>query len=77
MELPWSRGANRTPRAGRDTVYGMAASRNQPTEALDRETLVVAGVVMLGAVMSILDTTVVNVAIDRLATDFNSSLTTN
>jgi EmrB/QacA subfamily drug resistance transporter len=45
-------------------------------EPLDRETLVVAGVVLLGAVMSILDITVVNVAIDRLATDFNASLTT-
>ena len=31
---------------------------------------------MLGAIMSILDTTVVNVAIDRLAIDFHSSLTT-
>ena len=31
---------------------------------------------MLGAVMSILDVTVVNVAIDRLAIDFHSSLTT-
>ncbi len=31
---------------------------------------------MLGAIMSILDTTVVNVAIDRLAVDFHSSLTT-
>ncbi len=46
------------------------------TEPLDRETLIVAGVVMLGAIMSILDTTVVNVAIDRLAVDFKSSLTT-
>ena len=45
-------------------------------EGLDRETLVVAGVVMLGAVMSILDTTVVNVAIDHLAIAFHSSLTT-
>src|ERR1700753_4095203 len=44
--------------------------------ALDRESLVVAGVVLLGAIMSILDTTVVNVAIDRLAQDFHSSLTT-
>jgi EmrB/QacA subfamily drug resistance transporter len=44
--------------------------------ALDRDTLVVAAVVMLGAIMSILDTTVVNVAIDRLAIDFHSSLTT-
>jgi EmrB/QacA subfamily drug resistance transporter len=44
-------------------------------EGLDRETLIVAGVVMLGAVMSILDTTVVNVAIDHLAVVFHSSLT--
>ena len=50
-------------------------SSGQPTE-LDRATLIVAGVVLLGAVMSILDTTVVNVAIDRLAVDFHSSLTT-
>jgi EmrB/QacA subfamily drug resistance transporter len=45
-------------------------------EGLDRETLIVAGVVMLGAIMSILDTTVVNVAIDHLAAVFHSSLTT-
>src|SRR5579863_10152986 len=45
-------------------------------EGLDRDTLVIAGVVMLGAVMSILDTTVVNVAIDHLAVAFKSSLTT-
>jgi EmrB/QacA subfamily drug resistance transporter len=37
--------------------------------------LIVAGVVMLGAVMSILATTVVNVAIDHLAVAFHSSLT--
>jgi EmrB/QacA subfamily drug resistance transporter len=43
---------------------------------LDRETWIVAGVVLLGAIMSILDTTVINVAIDRLAIDFNTSLTT-
>jgi EmrB/QacA subfamily drug resistance transporter len=48
---------------------------SQP-EGLDRETLIVAGVVLLGAVMSILDTTVVNVAIARLAVAFHSSLTT-
>ena len=50
------------------------AQAAQP-EGLDRETLIVAGVVMLGAVMSILDTTVVNVAIDHLAVVFHSSLT--
>src|SRR6201996_8571336 len=45
-------------------------------DALDRETIIVAAVVMLGAVMSILDTTVVNVAIDHLAIVFHSTLTT-
>ncbi|MBN9618511.1 MAG: DHA2 family efflux MFS transporter permease subunit [Actinobacteria bacterium] len=53
-----------------------AGSAAADPNALDRETLIVAGVVMLGAIMSILDTTVVNVAIDRLAVDFHSSLTT-
>jgi EmrB/QacA subfamily drug resistance transporter len=52
----------------------MSAQR-QP-EGLDRETLIVAGVVLLGAIMSILDTTVVNVAIDHLAVAFHSPLTT-
>src|SRR6201982_3747864 len=52
-----------------------SAQAPQP-EGLDRETLIVAGVVLLGAVMSILDTTVVNVAIDHLAVVFHSSLTT-
>jgi EmrB/QacA subfamily drug resistance transporter len=53
-----------------------AASTTPADEGLDRATWIVAGVVLLGAVMSILDTTVINVAIDRLAIDFNSSLTT-
>jgi EmrB/QacA subfamily drug resistance transporter len=53
-----------------------AAAGPPQAEGLDRETLVVAAVVLLGAIMSILDTTVVNVAIDRLAIDFHSSLTT-
>ena len=52
-----------------------SAPAPQP-EGLDRETLIVAGVVLLGAVMSILDTTVVNVAIAHLAVAFHSSLTT-
>ena len=55
-------------------MTGSSAARPQP-EGLDRETLVVAGVVLLGAIMSILDTTVVNVAIDHLAVAFRSSLT--
>ena len=56
-----------------------AASASAPAaadEGLDRSTWIVAGVVLLGAVMSILDTTVINVAIDRLAVDFGTSLTT-
>src|ERR1700689_2558048 len=56
----------------------MAEMPSQPSqpEGLDRKTLIVAGVVLLGAIMSILDTTVVNVAIDHLAVAFHSSLTT-
>jgi EmrB/QacA subfamily drug resistance transporter len=43
---------------------------------LDRAVLAVAGVVVLGAVMSILDTTIVNVAIDALSRDFHTTLST-
>src|SRR5271155_2924311 len=59
-------------------MAGMEASAaaSSADEGLDRGTLIVAGVVMLGAVMSILDTTVINVAIDRLAIDFKAPLTT-
>ncbi len=57
-------------------VASPAPSDRGQTRALDRDTLRVAGVVLLGAIMSILDTTIVNVAIDRLAIHFDSSLTT-
>jgi EmrB/QacA subfamily drug resistance transporter len=43
---------------------------------LDRRVLLVASVVVLGAIMSILDVTVVNVAINTLARDFHTSLST-
>jgi EmrB/QacA subfamily drug resistance transporter len=43
---------------------------------LPRHVWVVAGVVVLGAVMTILDTTIVNVAINTLARDFDVSLST-
>jgi EmrB/QacA subfamily drug resistance transporter len=46
------------------------------TEKLDRGLLMIAGVVVLGAIMSILDVTVVNVAINTLATDFETNLST-
>src|SRR3954462_2049329 len=43
---------------------------------LDRRLLAISSVVVLGAIMSILDTTVVNVAINTLARDFNTELST-
>ncbi|HEU4973684.1 MAG TPA: DHA2 family efflux MFS transporter permease subunit [Baekduia sp.] len=61
------------------------ASTTTPTGALgapaaegglDRDLLLVASVVVLGAIMSILDTTVVNVAINTLARDFDTTLAT-
>jgi EmrB/QacA subfamily drug resistance transporter len=45
-------------------------------EGLDRELLLVASVVVLGAVMSILDVTVVNVAIPALVSEFTTTLST-
>ena len=44
--------------------------------ALDRDLMAVATVVVLGAVMSILDVTVVNVAINTLAQEFDTTLPT-
>jgi EmrB/QacA subfamily drug resistance transporter len=46
------------------------------TEAIDRKILVLSSVVVLGAIMSILDTTIVNVALDTLGRDFHASLST-
>jgi MFS family permease len=43
---------------------------------MDRELTLVASVVVLGAIMSILDVTVVNVAINTLARDFDTTLPT-
>jgi EmrB/QacA subfamily drug resistance transporter len=47
-----------------------------PAKGLDRALMSVAVVVVLGAIMSILDTTVVNVAISHLSTTFDTSLET-
>ena len=44
--------------------------------ALDRETLILGGVVVIGMVMAILDATIVNVAIPSLGGDFHTSITT-
>src|ERR1700759_5475180 len=45
-------------------------------QKLDPKLLAIASVVVLGAIMSILDTTVVNVAINTLSRDFDPSLST-
>src|ERR687889_2756081 len=54
----------------------MANAESSSDEGLDKGVLAVAGVVVLGAVMSILDVTVVNVAINTLAREFDSDLAT-
>jgi MFS family permease len=43
---------------------------------LDRPTLVVAGVAVLGLIMAVLDTTIVNVALETLGRDLDSPLST-
>ena len=45
-------------------------------QGLSREVKVVAGVVVLGVVMSVLDTTIVNVALDTLSRELHSPLST-
>jgi len=52
------------------------SSSSGANEGLDRKLLAIASVVVLGAIMSILDTTVVNVAINTLARDFETELAT-
>jgi EmrB/QacA subfamily drug resistance transporter len=52
------------------------APETRPDKGLDRALMSVAIVVVLGAIMSILDTTVVNVAISHLSTTFDTSLET-
>ena len=53
-----------------------ARTSEQADEPLGRETLVVAGVVIAGMIMSVLDTTSVNVALDKLSQDLGSPLST-
>jgi MFS family permease len=68
----------RTPYRLSDTVYGMSTETPLPPgapAARDRLTAV-AVVVVLGAFLSILDTTVVNVAIDTLARELDAPLAT-
>ncbi|HEY4279811.1 MAG TPA: DHA2 family efflux MFS transporter permease subunit [Conexibacter sp.] len=54
-----------------------SAAAAQPTDdKLPRRVWIVAAVVVLGAIMTILDTTIVNVAINTLSKDFDVSLST-
>jgi hypothetical protein len=52
------------------------ASHQPSDNSLDRGTWLIAGVLIVGMVMSILDTTIVNVALDSLSRDLNAPLTT-
>jgi MFS family permease len=45
-------------------------------DKLDRDIIIVASVVVVGAIMSILDTTIVNVALATLSRELHASLTT-
>jgi EmrB/QacA subfamily drug resistance transporter len=46
----------------------------RPADGLDRRTMIVAGAVILGVIMSSLDTTIVNVALDKLSSDLHAPL---
>src|SRR4051794_41922282 len=46
------------------------------SDKLDRRVLAIGGVVVLGAIMAMLDMTVVNVALDHLIIEFHSTLAT-
>src|SRR5688500_4632352 len=54
----------------------VSATPSRNGAGLDRDLMLVAAVVVLGALMSILDVTVVNVAINTLAEEFDTELTT-
>jgi EmrB/QacA subfamily drug resistance transporter len=53
-----------------------AAGDTDPDAGLSRGVKIVAGVVVLGVIMSVLDTTIVNVALDTLSRDLHSPLST-
>ncbi len=58
------------------TSTSSASTSNPDAGPLDRRTKVIAGVIIIGALMSILDATVVNVALNTLSQDLASPLTT-
>jgi hypothetical protein len=69
------------PRRGVDAEHAAAAAAAQSNGGegaapLDHEVLVLAGVVVLGAIMSVLDTTIVNVALATVGRELHTSLST-
>jgi EmrB/QacA subfamily drug resistance transporter len=75
-ESPLEPGAPTGPPAAGPPAAGPATGGRPAPEALDRGLLLIAMCVVLGAVMSILDVTVVNVAIKTLADKFTTPLAT-
>src|SRR6478609_8068069 len=61
-----------TPRTQGGTVPG--GSNDAGSARIERHVWVISGVVILGMIMSILDTTIVNVALDTLSKDLHSSI---
>jgi len=61
---------------GRPSTIASAAPAPADDGKLDRGLLLISAVVVLGTIMSILDTTIVNIAINHLSTDFNAPLPT-
>src|SRR5919201_3361770 len=55
---------------------GSAMTDSRTATGLDREILVLGGVVILGMILAILDATIVNVAIPTLGRDFHTSIST-
>lgn len=66
----------RTSPPGGDTDTRLPESAGPEPTGLDRGLIVICAVAMLGAVMSILDATIVNVAVATLGREFDTSLTT-
>jgi EmrB/QacA subfamily drug resistance transporter len=60
---------------GTDSLSLTADDAAVDPNKIPRQVWIISGVAMLGAVMSILDTTIVNVALDTLGKDLHSSLT--
>ncbi|MBI4897022.1 MAG: DHA2 family efflux MFS transporter permease subunit [Actinobacteria bacterium] len=58
------------------TAPAVATAQTTEPERIDRKLALIASVVVLGSLMSILDTTVVNVAINSIASGFHTSLST-